>query len=342
MDRLYVTKQMAQRLLSYHQIMPAFLDNLFMFGYREDTEDCAATSFQSHNRISSIQRGLEVPELGRSGRAIEHCYGLRSVERSGSEEHWPWSVRTCSIYHSLDIESGQATWLVLKANRLIEKLVRDDMRSKTSHDAEKTEAFGAAFIKALRIHELVALWAGEKWPLYISFLESRLQEITRPALSVTMDQRSKTISADQLREPSTVISPDEKTIHRKQSGFSVQTVSERIQSFGKKASPPQESRKIEIKQHEFSFSNLPSLHYIEEKASEAHNVLSTNIEILEDLKSSYSDVIAELDMDMESDEFVAFNRFAKEIARMQKSLRTQQARIVQLAKLSKDRRALVS
>ena len=337
--------------------MPAFLESMFSFGERDHPQDCNMTSFQSRKRISSEDRGIEVPQLGRSGRLMEQCYGLRSVEPSESQPDWPWSVRLCSIYHTLDVGSAQATWVVIKGNTLIEKLVRDSMTNAKSIWEEETLSFQHALHEALTVHKLIAGWSGNNWQLYVNFLEDKVQELTRPTLSVTMEEQPATTTTlvDQITDLPPTSSPtqmsfdpdcvDEMPATLKKTRSSFRSFARRLHSPTVKSSSRfTASRRytIPVSHHRFSFNDLPRLHYIEEKANEAFDVLSNNEEILEELKADYLDVFEELQMvSAETREDLTYSNFVNAVNRVQRNLRTQQSRVKQLLRLLGDRKALV-
>lgn len=185
-DKLSITKKMAQKVFSYLQVMPEFLDCMLPFGLRECSLDCYSTSFQASNCDDQSTYGLQIDALGRSGRQMEHCYGLRSVERSPSQADWPWSIRPCSIYHSLDFETGSSSWIIVKANRLIQKLVHDAYGSQSHRTPPSEYAPARSVVEAMEIHRLIATWCVNTWPQYVGFLESSLQEVTRPTLNATL------------------------------------------------------------------------------------------------------------------------------------------------------------
>lgn len=348
---------MAQLILGYHQVMPEFMESVFSFGYREHGEDCALTSFQSHNFLTDSQSGLQVPELGRSLQTMQHCYGLRSVERSGSQPDWPWSIRLCSLYHSFDFESTQSVWIVIKANRLIEKLVRDEMMTKQRRSHSDETSLSESISKALQIHEMVAQWCGSDWQFYVKFLEGQLQDITRPALSVTMEpDEIGPYGFDHFTdEPETILTSQMSTggssLRREPTALrkmctSLRTYPAKLpvlkEKFGSRSDTIRRP-KMTVSRHQFSFKDLPRVHYIEEKANEAVDVLENNEEILQALKEEYSSVLPVPQSSTEWPEMeLALDRFEKRISNIQINLRQQRVRLEKLLRLLRDRKTLVS
>ncbi len=349
-DRLNVTYEMMQRILSYHQCMPALLESVFSFGFREHSIDCTMTSFQSRNPFFEEPHSLSIEELKRSAMSMEYCYGLRSVEPSKGQVEWPWSIRLCSVYHSLDLETAQAAWIVLKANRLIEKLVRDAMASKDSGVQLDTSTVTDALSATFQIHQLVAIWSGSNWSSYVSFLEDSLQELTRPTLAVTMEDVSTNLAPGQITELRRVGSPTQISLEPEEVGekptvfrktrSSLQAFSTRLRTFRTEKSPTQtgSTDAISVTQHQFSFRDLPRVHYIEEKANEALEVLLNNEEVLEESKRYYTDILDGLELDTDAK---AFRDSVNSINRVQKDLRTQQRRLRQPLRLLGNRKTLV-
>lgn len=354
-DRLNVTLDMAQQIFSYHQVMPAFMESIFSFGFREHGLDCNETSFNANHQLERTAGEVQVIELGRSGCQLQHCYGLRSVERSNDQPDWPWSTRQSSIYHSLDLDSAQATWIVVKANRLIEKYTRDALGDSRSQIERPPGDVGRAIAASLPVHELVASWSGSNWQGYITFIESRLQSITRPALSVTTEDISSPEPDHQRPEFHCTASPtqmldgidelDEKLTPLRRTTSSFKTFYRRASSFISRRDrrPEQEKgREIRVLRHKFTFDDLPRLHFLEEKANEALDVLCNNAEVVTALKADYVALMGNEGLCSHSDELeVAYSRFISTIDGVQRNYKKQQARLKQLLRLIANRKVLV-
>jgi hypothetical protein len=99
---------MITRVLTYHQVMPNFLDFLFPFGHQEYAEDFYFSGFREDTRLLLSDGGLKIPEFGRSGLEIRMCYSLKSVEPWKAKRDWPWAVRQTALYHSFDIVTGKS------------------------------------------------------------------------------------------------------------------------------------------------------------------------------------------------------------------------------------------
>jgi hypothetical protein len=357
---------MIQQILSYLQVLPAFVDHISSFGFREHNENCSMTGFQK------AIRSLEVPELGRSSLRTEHCFGLRAVERLPRHSHWPWAVRQCTVYHSFDVISAQSTWIVVKANRQLEKLAREGMTAEklpTNGQMPLTCSYKATFT----MYELIAVWCGMNWQWYISFLENMLQEVSRPALTTRSTLPSDLHLHDSTaragnwgnRSPSGADTIKPKEDHT-QTGISLKGTYTRVRSMASTKStklPVIQPPEVDVFRHRTSFSDLPRLHHLEEMANQALDVLSNNGDVLEDIKQAYevpctqapgAANVHELDMfaavncggrELNEAEAAEVNsshyNFVSTIESVQKNFRTQHARLRQLLRLLNDRKVLV-
>ncbi|OCL06941.1 hypothetical protein AOQ84DRAFT_342611 [Glonium stellatum] len=174
---------MLMSTLSYHQVMPTFLDFLFPFGQQEYPQDFHFSGFRHQSRLREVDRGLRIPELGRSGKDFQLCYSLKSVESSKGQVEWPWSIRQMAIYHSFDFESGRTVWIVIKGNRLMRNRVK-----QTTGANKRSRLFDTpshALSAALETHLVYSDWSAENWRWYINFLEEQLQTSTRHTLQTT-------------------------------------------------------------------------------------------------------------------------------------------------------------
>ena len=171
--------------------MPSFLDFLFPFGRQEHARDFHFSGYRQESRLEPIYKGLQIPELGRSGRELRMCYSLKSVEPSEYNPAVPWSIRQTAIYHSLDVDTGKAFWIVVKADELIRERIEDatelpGTRKNLGDRAKK----GDALAESLSTHMIICDWCGEDWRWYISYLEEVLQEDNRQPLAAMVENPS--------------------------------------------------------------------------------------------------------------------------------------------------------
>jgi hypothetical protein len=187
---------MMSSILTYHQVMPSFLDHLFCYGERVFDQDCHFSGLHFEPRLSETHMDLCVPELNRSGRNIQICYSLRSPEQARRQENWPWSIRSATFYHSFDVVSSLSNWIVVKGSESMKKRMMSELDPS---NAVQQHAFGTlneAFTYTLSSHLIPCSWADENWRWYIDYMEEAIQSITRRTLTVTVteDSSNSTIS----------------------------------------------------------------------------------------------------------------------------------------------------
>src|ERR1700731_4228660 len=90
-DILRTSRKMLTYMLTYYQVMPAYLDFIFPFGLQEYAQDFHFSGFREETHLLLAEKSLQITELGRSGRDMCMCYSLKSVERSEAQD-WPWSI----------------------------------------------------------------------------------------------------------------------------------------------------------------------------------------------------------------------------------------------------------
>src|SRR4051812_6406937 len=76
---LAVTRKMLTRILSYHQVMPSYLDFMAVFGRQSDARDLRFSGFREQTLFSNPSLMPSEPGLGRSGVQFQLCYNLKSV-----------------------------------------------------------------------------------------------------------------------------------------------------------------------------------------------------------------------------------------------------------------------
>jgi hypothetical protein len=123
-DRLKTTRDSLAEILTYHQVMPAYLDFMLVFGAQSDPKDLRFSGFREHVNLKHTSDELPVPVLGRSGRTYQICYNLKSSQfkRKSDEDITldQWSIRQSAIYHAFDVESGTTLWIVTKGGEAVQ------------------------------------------------------------------------------------------------------------------------------------------------------------------------------------------------------------------------------
>ncbi|PGH11426.1 hypothetical protein AJ80_07104 [Polytolypa hystricis UAMH7299] len=117
-SQLLITRSSLAEVFTYHQVMPVYLDFMFVFGAQSDATDLRFGGFHQHVMMRDPPRGPSMPELGRSGRYFQLCYNLKGVTpKLKSDVNLKldeWSIRQAAIYHQLDVVYGTTLWIVTK------------------------------------------------------------------------------------------------------------------------------------------------------------------------------------------------------------------------------------
>lgn len=365
---------MLTRALTYHQVMSNVLDFIFPFGHQHYAEDFYFSGFREDTSLSIPGRGLNIPELGRSGRELRICYSLKSVEPYQQKSDWPWSVRQAALYHSFDIETGKACWMVVKGSNLI----RDRIQSATQGTSELSsfETTASSFASTLATHLVLCDWCDEDWRWYLTFLEKRLQDLTRRALVVDVPQAPSIAEPDSYQR----IEP-QNSFSRTLSDITKRTLSvpRRLLISGSKAkkmkfkpsfpqpqllSLPEPSADDEQPRLPpvlppgmggpyspssantdkiFAVSTLQAVQAIEEKANEVFLNLESNIKIVTSIRNHYDTIIKSQDcpVDLVSGSKAAYAHFQKRIDNILGDLEIQLTSAKVLLRLVQNRESLV-
>jgi hypothetical protein len=170
---LCCNKEQLSLLLTHYQVMPQFLDFVFMFKIRR--RPLAHAAFRHENYLSNNGVPLRLPTLGRSGVQIQHAFCLLSVEENRQEIH-PWPLRQMVLYHSFDCETGKAVWMILKANGSMRSSMEKELKGMNCFQPKLEAHREHSFSATLRIHLLVIEWCAENWAKYIDYMEDEIKD----------------------------------------------------------------------------------------------------------------------------------------------------------------------
>ncbi len=370
---------MLKYLLTYHQVMPGFLDFLLSFGTADFNmkDDFFYTGFHHDDRLAAVPNSpWQLSAQDRSGQVLRHCYILRSAEKSEKE----WSIRQTAVYHSFDIINGNSFWITVKANAVIKKRV---MAATTSFGPLKTEAvatLSGAFIASLFTHLLMFEWCGENWRAFISDKAKELDGVLRKARAVPLDINSIASPMAAIPTPGNII---KHLSSGPLGGFnkrpkSTVTLSEKVRNFtsakGRGTAPGQglasrpkknptptnaaaaaaaaaasgvvhqQKSGIDRSQlmNEFNFGELQKLHRIGYELRRALLVLMLNVGVLEGILQYYETALSHLEMkDISIASSAQYVGFVDRMRAVQHDLETQAARIETLMCLLEDGKVLV-
>jgi hypothetical protein len=175
---LKLTRTMMARLLTYHQVMPAYLDFVSVFGLQARPRDLRFSGFREQTLLSNPPRVPAMSSLGRSGRQFQLCYNVKAPFHK-TAPHKIWTIRQAAIHHQFDVVEGTSLWVVTKGDlelkarieQLTGPLGRPEDRSLTTPQD--------CFRSSLAVHLLLCHWSNEEWRWYIQSLEDEIDKKVR-------------------------------------------------------------------------------------------------------------------------------------------------------------------
>lgn len=169
---------MLRYLCSYEQVSPMLIDVLTAFGRQKSPLGFQSASFCKDDLTKPSQPALaEIPELGRSGWELRHCYKLHGLEASSPNSKVKWTMRQTAIYHSFDLGNGRAMWLSVKANNEIRDRIKEGTESLEVMRASNSATPSSSFAACLATHLIVFDWCTEGWRLHLGDIKSDVREI---------------------------------------------------------------------------------------------------------------------------------------------------------------------
>lgn len=350
-DRLSITRYMLMLILSYHQTMPSFLEFLFAYGFQECPQDFYFAGFRHDTRLNEINRGLVLKELGRSGRDIQICFGLKSVERSETQKDWPWSIRQTAVYHSFDVETARATWIVLKGDQKMKKRVKSATGPQGLSELSSFGRIDDSFASTLATHLIFCDWARENWRWYANFLEKFLDDKTRRTISTKVENFPWPAPESRLMRPKDDNPLDQEDATPRSVKIRRILVSPRPSFTMPPCSLSQlpertagsSSQREAIHPQDIPFSDLQRIQFLQEKVNESLLVLKLNMDVITELNRYYQSVVDSADFPNTISKNCADDLvwFKNRLLGVQHDMQMQQWRLETLLKLCADRKAIV-
>ena len=372
---------MLAQALSYLQAMPEMLGLLLPFGERKSTPDFFTGGFHQRTRLQNATRGLQIPERAWSGHGYQICYGLKSVERSETQTHWPWSIRHSAIHHTFDVENIRSTWMVVKGNRLIERRIKSATGGRGPAEYSSYGTIEAAFAASLCTHLIMFDWSAENWRWYINYLEDEFQKMTTGAIATDADVPMSPKETEDILAFGSRTNTQKSNTSRKSRAFSFRSMTQKVGTMppvaeiqgirpqnyaiarsGKKQPLPPgiTTKNLEVQQPEvqqaraiqydiygqpiFGFRHLQDIQNFEESANESVLVMKLNRGVCKQILEFYHSLFA----DKELPSNIASNcqgdllRFQRRIISIESQLEEQILRVEALLRLITNRKGLVS
>lgn len=164
---------MLTQILTVYQVMPAYLEFMFVFGAQSGSRDLRFSGFRESLDLQDPGVCPNMP--GRSGKQFQLCYNLKGVTLHRSDPDNikldAWSVRQAAIYHQFDVVYGMSVWIVTKGRLDLQQR----FKSLTGPDARPEDSsFDDAyqcFTSSLAAHLMYCQWSTEDWREYLRWLE---------------------------------------------------------------------------------------------------------------------------------------------------------------------------
>ncbi|KAI1429752.1 hypothetical protein F5Y12DRAFT_795297 [Xylaria sp. FL1777] len=116
-DRLLITKNTWDSLVTIHSVFPYFSETVRSFGLRTNNDGNTWNNF--HSRTT----------LGLPGN-LETCYTIRFFEKNNraGEMNDPWSLRQTGVYHRFHALTGTSVWILIKPSPELKNRLPGRMR----------------------------------------------------------------------------------------------------------------------------------------------------------------------------------------------------------------------
>ncbi|ORX98952.1 hypothetical protein BCR34DRAFT_142252 [Clohesyomyces aquaticus] len=179
-DQLKVTRSSLTQILTFHQVMPIFLDFLMAFGSQSDPKDLRFSGFRQQSVMKPSPHRPPTPELGRSGCHFQMCYNLKGVRFAKKFDdrmkHDQWYIEPAAFYHQFDAVSGNTLWIVTKGGIDIQQRYKDLTGSSGRPEDKTFKKLEDGFRSSLSAHLMFCHWSSEDWRWYFRWLEEIIDD----------------------------------------------------------------------------------------------------------------------------------------------------------------------
>ncbi|KAL8811715.1 MAG: hypothetical protein Q9200_001578 [Gallowayella weberi] len=177
-EPLKISRRMLTRILTYHQVMPCYLEFVSVFRLSKYARELRFSGFREQVALHDHAVSSAVPSLGRSGRQIQLCYNLKGVARITTEKTLLWSIRQAAFHHQFDVITGNTVWIVTKGNLDIKKKIQALTGQNGRVEDRSFETPEQCLRSSLAVHLLHCHWSMENWRWYVQFLEDQVDHET--------------------------------------------------------------------------------------------------------------------------------------------------------------------
>lgn len=178
--------------------MPEYVNFLSVFGQEDRPKNLHYSEFRRQLALGQGVSGLDLPDMGRSGKGYQMCFNLKCV--GTDEDVQPFSrnkaskeqkhsaaekkifarvFRQVAIHHQMDTENGRALWIFTHGRWAVMKRVREFIENNGRPEDSDYSDREASFKAILSMHVLLAEWAAEEWQPYLEELEDAIDHTVR-------------------------------------------------------------------------------------------------------------------------------------------------------------------
>jgi hypothetical protein len=158
--------------MSYHQVLPGFIEFILTFGSKSLPQDLRFSVFKS--QIWIAQPTLNIPDMNRSGKEFHLCYNLKCVNRTVPHlkdiRQDIWSIRQAGIYHKFDIEYGTSLFILVKGDKELFQRYNKLVEARTQ-SGQLVSSIASTLQLSLDAHLVYCYWSTEDWRWYIRWIE---------------------------------------------------------------------------------------------------------------------------------------------------------------------------
>lgn len=196
---LLITKRFYQQLLSYHQVMPSYLDFLSVFGRQDELRDLRFSGFREHTFLMDYKSsnsqtnaqpaqkpinllGPSVPGLNRTGWGYQISLSLKSIVHNAPAVLPPklkdqkWSIRQAAFHHQFDVSQGTTLWITTSSHNDIQNYIEDLTGRNAMAEDKSFRTLAECFKSTLSVHLLLCHWSTKNWRKYLRWLDDRVRE----------------------------------------------------------------------------------------------------------------------------------------------------------------------
>ena len=167
---LKISRRMMVRILSYHQVMPNYLDFISASGFSELPQEIRFSGFREQLVLNEIQQCYQL------------CYNLKSPgqytdpDDATNPRRRPWTIRQAGVHHQFNVKDGQTLWIINKGDLEIKDRIQDMTSASGRKEDRCWDSQAASFASSLAVHLLLCDWSSEQWRWCLKSLEDEFQK----------------------------------------------------------------------------------------------------------------------------------------------------------------------